>query len=213
MFKDRRDAGKELSKELSHLRDENPFVLVVPRGGVPVGFEIAKALQSDFSLVISRKLPFPYNPESGFGALAEDGSSVILSQAFSIFSPETIEEIKNEQRKEIKRRIQVLRGGRPLPQIGNRVVILVDDGIAMGSTIRAAIKLIAKQNPKSLIVASPVSSPEVGKALEEKEVVDEVVILEQPQYFRAVAQVYENWRDISDYEVISIMKEWQREKA
>ena len=213
MFKDRRDAGKELSKELSHLRDENPLVLVVPRGGVPVGFEIAKALQSDFSLVISRKLPFPYNPESGFGALAEDGSSVILSQAFSIFSPETIEEIKNEQRKEIKRRIQVLRGGRPLPRIANKVVILVDDGIAMGSTIRAAIKLIAKQNPKSLIVASPVSSPEVGKALEEKEVVDEVVILEQPQYFRAVAQVYENWRDISDYEVISIMKEWQREKA
>ena len=213
MFKDRRDAGKELSKELSHLKDENPLILAVPRGGVPVGFEIAKALQSDFSLVISRKLPFPYNPESGFGALAEDGSSVILRQAFSIFSPETIEEIKNEQRKEIKRRIQVLRGGRPLPQIGNRVVILVDDGIAMGSTIRAAIKLIAKKNPKSLIVASPVSSPEVGKALEEKEVVDEVVILEQPQYFRAVAQVYENWRDISDYEVISIMKEWQREKA
>jgi len=213
VFKDRRDAGKELSKELSHLRDENPLVLVVPRGGVPVGFEIAKALQSDFSLVISRKLPFPYNPESGFGALAEDGSSVILSQAFSIFSPGKIEEIKNEQRKEIKRRIQVLRGGRPLPQIGNRVVILVDDGIAMGSTIRAAIKLIAKKNPKSLIVASPVSSPEVGKALEEKEVVDEVVILEQPQYFRAVAQVYENWRDISDYEVISILKEWQREKA
>lgn len=212
MFTDRKDAGKALSKKLLHLRSENPLVLAIPRGGVPVAYEIAKALQSDFSLIISRKLPFPHNPESGFGALAEDGSSVILDQAFSIFSPETIETIKKEQKKEIKRRIQVLRGGRPLPKISDRVVILVDDGIAMGSTIRASIKLIAKQDPKSLIVASPVSSPEVCKALKEKATVDQVVILEQPRYFRAVAQAYENWRDIPDYEVISIMNEWQRIK-
>lgn len=213
MFIDRKHAGKELSKKLSHLRDENPLVLAIPRGGVPVGYEIATALQADFSLIIASKLPFPYNPESGFGAIAEDGSCVILNQAKSIFSPVTIDMIKEEQKIEIKRRIQVLRGGNPLPEITGRTVILVDDGIAMGSTMRAAIKLINKRNPKSLIVAAPVSSPEVARALEDKNAVDETVILEQPQYFRAVAQVYENWRDIPDHEVISIMKEWQREKA
>lgn len=213
MFKDRKDAGRALSKKLLHLQGENPLVLAIPRGGVPVAFEIAKVLEADFTFVVVRKLPFPYNPESGFGAIAEDGSSVVLNQAYSIFPPRTIEIIKDEQKKEIKRRIQVLRGGKPLPEITNRIVILVDDGIAMGSTMRAAIKLVKNRNPKSLIVASPVSSPEVGRALKMKNAVDEVVILEQPQYFRAVAQVYENWRDIPDHEVLEIMKEWQKEKA
>jgi len=213
VFKDRKDAGKALSKKLLHLRGENPIVLAIPRGGVPVAYEIAKALEADFTFVVVRKLPFPYNPESGFGAIAEDGSSVVLNQAYSIFPPRTIEIIKDEQKKEIKRRIKVLRSGKPLPEINNRIVILVDDGIAMGSTMRAAIKLIKKRDPKSLIVASPVSSPEVGRALQMKNAVDEVIILEQPQYFRAVAQVYENWRDIPDHEVLEIMKEWQKEKA
>lgn len=212
MFKDRKHAGRELSKKLSHLRAVNPLVLAIPRGGVPVGYEIAKALQADFSLIIVRKLPFPYNPESGFGAIAEDGSSIILNQAKSIFSSETIETIIEEQKKEIKRRRQVLRGGHPIPEISDRTVILVDDGIAMGSTMLAAIEMIKNQKPKSLIVAVPVSSPEIGRAIDNQRAVDETIILEQPRYFRAVAQVYENWRDIPDYEVISIMKEWQRGK-
>jgi len=212
VFKDRKHAGRELSKKLLHLRAVNPLVLAIPRGGVPVGYEIAKALQADFSLIIVRKLPFPYNPESGFGAIAEDGSSIILNQAKSIFSSETIETIIEEQKKEIKRRIQVLRGGNPLPEIANRTVMLVDDGIAMGSTMLAAIEMIKNQKPKSLIVAVPVSSPEIGRAIDNQGAVDETIILEQPRYFRAVAQVYENWRDIPDYEVISIMKEWQRGK-
>ena len=213
MFIDRKDAGKKLSQRLLHLKGEFPLVLAIPRGGVPVAYEIAKALQADFSLVIARKLPFPHNPESGFGAIAEDGSSVILDQAYLIFSPESIEIIKEEQKKEITRRIQVLRGGRKLPEITNRTIILVDDGIAMGSTIRAAIKLIEKRDPKSLIIAVPVSSPEVAKALKEKAAVDETVILEQPQYFRAVAQVYKNWRDIPDHEVLAIMEDWHMEKT
>jgi predicted phosphoribosyltransferase len=212
VFKDRKHAGRELSKKLLHLRAVNPLVLAIPRGGVPVGYEIAKALQADFSLIIVRKLPFPYNPESGFGAIAEDGSSIILNQAKSIFSSRTIERIKEEQKKEIQRRIQVLRGGNPLPEIANRTVMLVDDGIAMGSTMLAAIQMIKNQKPKSLIVAVPVSSPEIGRAIDNQGAVDETIILEQPRYFRAVAQVYENWRDIPDYEVISIMKEWQRGK-
>ena len=213
MFIDRKHAGRELSNKLLYLKDENPLVLAIPRGGVPVGYEIAKALQADFSLIIVRKLPFPYNPESGFGAIAEDGSGVILNQAKSIFSAETIETIIEEQKLEIKRRIQVLRGGLPLPEITGRTVILVDDGIAMGSTMLAAIKLIKKRDPKSLIVTAPVSSPEVGRALDKNNAVDDAVILERPQFFRAVAQVYENWRDIPDHEVLDIMKQWKIEKT
>lgn len=213
MFIDRKHPGRELSKKLLYLKDKNPLVLAIPRGGVPVAYEIAKALQADFSLIIARKLPFPYNSESGFGAIAEDGSGVILNQAKSLFSGETIETIIEEQKVEIKRRIQVLRGGHPLPQITGRTVILVDDGIAMGSTMLATIKLINKRDPKSLIVAAPVSSPEVGRALDKNKAVDDLVILERPQFFKAVAQVYENWRDIPDHEVLEIMKEWKSEKA
>lgn len=213
MFIDRSHAGKELSKELSHIQDLIPLVLAIPRGGVPVGYEIAKALNADFSLIMARKLPYPYNPESGFGAIAEDGSCIILSQAKSIFSTGTIETIKEEQFREIKRQINILRGGNPLPEMTNRTIVLVDDGIAMGSTIRVSIRLIANRKPKSLIVAVPVSSPEVGKSLDEENAVSERIILEQPRYFRSVAQVYENWRDIPDHEVLSIMKEWKKENA
>lgn len=212
MFIDRSHAGRELSKKLTHIRDFSPLVLAIPRGGVPVGYEVAKALNADFSLIMAKKLPYPYNPESGFGAIAEDGSCVILSQAKSIFSIGTINKIKEERLWEIKRQIRIFRGGYPLPEMNSRTIVLVDDGIAMGSTIRVSIRLIANHNPKSLIVAVPVSSPEVGKSLDVENAISETIILEQPRYFRAVAQVYENWREIPDHEVISIMKEWRKKE-
>lgn len=183
--------------------------LAVPRGGVPVANEIVKNLNINFSLIITRKLPFPNYPESGFGAIAEDGSTVILEQAAASLPENVVKEIIKEQKEEINRRIRILRGGRPLPELANKIVILVDDGIAMGSTMRASIKLCKKRNPLKLVVASPVSSPEVARAFEKSDSVDETIILEQPRYFRAVAQVYAYWRDIPDHEVISIVKEWQ----
>ena len=210
MFMDRRDAGKQLAKELTRYQDRDALVLAIPRGGIPVAFEVARRINAELSLIIARKLPFPNNPESGFGAIAEDGSMVILQSAIVNLSNENIDAIIDAQKKEIQRRIKILRGGHPLPKLNERIVILIDDGIAMGSTMRASIKMCAKSSPARLVVASPVGSPELARALRQKEAVDEVVILEQPKYFRAVAQVYQHWRDIPDHEVLHIMSEWNR---
>lgn len=209
MFADRTDAGKQLAKELEEYKNQNALVLAIPRGGVPVGFEIAKHLVAELSMIIARKLPFPYNPESGFGAVAEDGSTIILKAAAANLSQEIIASIIEDQKQEIKRRIKILRGGQPLPNIVDRTVILVDDGIAMGSTMRASIETCKKKHPGRLIVASPVGSPEVTRAITLKKVVDETIILEKPKFFRAVAQVYEKWHDVADHEVLAIMNEWQ----
>jgi len=210
MFTDRRDAGKILAKKLNHYQDSNPLVLAIPRGGVPVAYEVAKRIDGDLSLVIARKLPFPNNPEAGFGAIAEDGSTVLMRSAVANLTTEMIETIVKAQKEEIQRRIKILREGQPLPRIADRIVILVDDGIAMGSTMRASIKMCKKFTPSKLVVASPVSSPELARALHHFKVVDEVVILEKPKFFRAVAQVYVHWRDIPDHEVLEIMHEWEK---
>lgn len=211
MFADRTDAGKQLAKELEKYKNQDALILAIPRGGVPVGFEIAKYLDAEFSMIIARKLPFPYNPESGFGAVAEDGSTIILRAAAANLSKEMITSIIEDQKQEIKRRIKILRGGQPLPNMEDRTVILVDDGIAMGSTMRASIKTCKNMHSGRLIIAAPVGSPEVARAIKFKEVVDETVILEKPKFFRAVAQVYEKWHDVADHEVLAIMNEWQKQ--
>ena len=131
MFEDRRDAGKQLAQELEAYRDEGVLVLAIPRGGVEVGYQVAKHLDADLSLLIVRKLPYPDQPEAGFGALAEDGSTVILRDATRWLSEETINRVIDEQRREIERRLAVLRRGEPLPDLTGRTVILVDDGIGM----------------------------------------------------------------------------------
>ena len=205
MFNNREDAGKQLAEQLLPYRSDLTIVLAIPRGGVPVAFEVASRLQAQFSLIICRKLPFPHNPEAGFGAVAEDGSTIIMPGPSAYIPKDNIEAVIEDQKKEIARRIKILRGGQPFPNLHGRIVILIDDGIAMGSTMRAAIKLCTKHNPEKLVVGSPVSSPEVAHFLEQKEEVDNVIILERPQYFRAVAQVYEEWCDVPDHEVLDIM--------
>ena len=139
MFKNRKDAGEKLANALEKYRIENPLILAIPRGGVEVGLQVAKRLNADISLIIARKLPFPDNPEAGFGAVAENGSTFFIEDLHSWFPEETIERIKSQQIDEIKRRVKALRGGTPLPEIKGKTVILIDDGIAMGSTMRAAI--------------------------------------------------------------------------
>lgn len=207
MFTNRKDAGKKLAEKLKSIGGNQVLVLAIPRGGVPVGYEIAKELNAEFSLLITRKLPFPDHPEAGFGAVAEDGSTVILREASANISRDVINTIIKSQTEEIQRRIKILRGGCPLPPFEKRTIILVDDGIAMGSTMRASIKMCAKRNPNQLIVAAPVASPEITRALKIMDDVDETIILENPRFFYAVAQVYEDWYDVPDHEVINIMKE------
>ncbi len=207
MFDDRKDAGQQLAQALETYRDRHPLILAIPRGGVEVGYQVARHLNAEFSLLITRKLPFPTNPESGFGAIAEDGSTFIYPTAAARIPREEIERIVTYQKEEIERRIEVLRSGKELPNLNNRVVILVDDGIAMGSTMRASIRLCQNQKAGHVVVAVPVAGERSIRDI--KPLVDDMVVLESPPYFRAVAQVYRHWRDVSDQEVLKIMEKWR----
>ena len=209
MFEDRKDAGEKLARALEEYRGKNVLVLAIPKGGVEVGYQVAKYLKADFSILVSRKLPFPDNPEAGFGAVAEDGSTFINQDAARWLSERIIDEIVRVQKQEIVRRIAVLRKGKPLPEMVNRTVVLVDDGIAMGSTMRVSIMLCKNRGAGKTVVAVPVSGERVAKEI--AEMVDEIIVLEQPRFFRAVAQVYRNWYDVSDREVIEIIERLQQE--
>ena len=192
-----------MARALEKYRREDVLVLAIPRGGVEVAYEVAKYLGAEPALLVARKLPYPRNPEAGFGAVAEDGSTFIFEGAASRLDHERIEKIKKEQLREIIRRIDVLRKGKPLPEISGRTVILVDDGLAMGSTMRAAVMLCKNKNAAKVVVAVPVAGREVANEI--AATVDELVVLEVPPFFRAVAQVYRNWYDVGDEEVLEIM--------
>jgi putative phosphoribosyl transferase len=210
MFKDRADAGTKLAKALESYRGQNVLVLGIPRGGVETAYYVAKYLNCDFSVIVSRKLPFPDNPEAGFGAITEDGSTFVFEHFKGYLPNRVVQRIIEEQKQEIKRRVAAFRQSQPLPNMEGRTAIVVDDGIAMGSTMRAAIMLCRNKSAAKVVVASPVAAPEtVG---EFKEIADDVVILETPEYFQAVAQVYLNWYDLSDDEVLAILGRLQKPK-
>ncbi|MDY0194703.1 MAG: phosphoribosyltransferase [Sulfurovaceae bacterium] len=204
MLKNRKDAGQKLAIALQKYKIDDALVLAIPRGGAELGYEIAKAFGYDLSLIICRKLPYPYNPESGFGAIAEDGSIFIDQRAASNLDDQEIEQIIADQSEEIQRRIMTLRNGKPLPSLKGRTVILVDDGIAMGSTMHVAVALCKKQEAEKIIIAVPVAG--ASAIAKFSPIVDEMVVLESPYNFHAVAQVYEDWYDVSDEEVLEILR-------
>lgn len=188
MFKDRKDSDQKLAVALQTYKEKDHLVFAIPRGGVELGYEVFKVVDADFSLLICRKLPFPFNTESGFGAMAEDSSLYINELAAASVSHKEIEQIIIHQRLEIKKRIQTLRGRKPLPSIKGRSVILVDDGIAMGSTMHIAVELCRKKGAKRIIVAVGVASLQ---AIEKySQIADKVVVLESPVNFYAVVKVY-----------------------
>jgi len=204
MFTDRKDAGKKLAAALEKFKGTDAMVLAIPRGGVEVGFYVAEHLELPLFPVVSRKLPYPDNPEAGFGAIAEDGSTFIFEDALGWLSKGEIEEIKRRQIDEIGRRVRVFRAGKPLPPLEGRTILLVDDGIAMGSTMRASIKLCRNQKAAKVVVASPVAGPDTVREM--VRLADEAVVLETPAFFQAVAQVYRHWQDVPDEEVAAFLK-------
>lgn len=204
MFKDRKEAGKKLAVRLKDYKSKDLIVLAIPKGGIEVAKEVAISLDAPFDILISRKLPLPFDPEAGFGAVAEDGSIFIFSDVYQWLSDSQISEIKKEQINEIKRRIGVLRRNRPLKNIKDKTVIIIDDGLAMGSTMRVSIELCKNKGAKKIIVAVPVAGPEVASEIEK--MVDELIVIEMPEHFRAVAQVYENWYDVSDEDAIDMLE-------
>jgi predicted phosphoribosyltransferase len=204
MFIDRTDAGIQLGKALLQYKGPDTIVLAIPRGGAEVGYQVAKTLDAPLSLIIARKLPLPWSPEAGFGAVAEDGSIWLVPGFRSYLMPDTVEEIIAGQTAEVRRRIDMLRAGLELPDIKGRTVILVDDGIAMGSTMRASVQYCRNQEAGKVVVAAPVTGRDT--AGEMKGIADDVVILKLPPSFRAVAQVYRKWYDVPDEEVLEIME-------
>jgi predicted phosphoribosyltransferase len=209
MFRDRQDAGSQLGETLAGYAGTEALVLAIPRGGVEIGYEIARSLKLDFSAVVSRKLPFPDNPEAGFGAIAEDGAIWLNPEARYV--PRQMQErIIREQKEEIRRRIEVYRGGQPLPPFEGRTVILADDGIAMGSTMRVSVMFCRNRNAGRVIVAVPVIGAD--QAEEFRALADEFHTLTIPLNFYAVTQVYENWYDMRDDEVLGILARYQKEK-
>lgn len=210
MFRDRKDAGEKLAQALMKFENQGVVVIGIPRGGVEVAYHVARALKADFTMIISRKLGHPENPELAIGAIAEDGSLYLSDLAESVDQGD-LYKVLSREREEIRRRIQELRDGRPLPDLANKVVVLVDDGIATGATIYATIKLCRNQHAARVIVAAPVSSSQSMEKL--RKLVDEVCILEVPEMYWAVSQVYKSFTNLEDSEVRNIMKQWEMEQV
>lgn len=205
MFEDRAWAGAQLAKKLKKYKD-SPIILALPRGGVVVGFEIAKALNVPFDVIISRKLGAPHNPEFGIGAISEEDSIILDKPTVASLgiTKEEVQSIKDTQQIEMKRRIDLYRNGKPLPELTNKTVILVDDGLATGVTARAAIESIKKLKPKQIIFAAPVCSYETVQMI--KSQISAVVCTITPHNLVAISLYYRNFPQITDEKVVEILQ-------
>ena len=202
-FKNRRDAGEQLGRYLKpKYGGQHPLVIGIPRGGVEVGFYVAETLKAEFGLVVSRKLGFPGNKELGFGAVSEESEIYVSAIGRELLDAGTIEDIIDKQLTEVRRRAELYRGGLPLPDMAGRVVILVDDGIAMGVTLVPVIRLCQKKKAKKVIIAAPVSGNNYDIHLNRA---DAVEVLVQPEDFYGVGQVYDRFGDFTDEEVLSLL--------
>jgi predicted phosphoribosyltransferase len=209
MFKDRKDAGEKLGRALEKYHDVNPLVLGIARGGAETAYYVAKYLNAEMSIVITRKLGYPYNPEVAFGAVAEDGSLYISTAAGQNPSSEEMNDVLEDEKQEILRRIEKLRRGKPLPDMKGRTVILTDDGIATGATLFASIELCKKMKAGKIVVAAPIAGGRMEPILVKK--VDDVIILEKPTFYNSVSQGYEEFDNLTDEEVLEFMDKWNRE--
>jgi putative phosphoribosyl transferase len=201
-FADRNEAGRALARELSHYADRSDVVvLALPRGGLPIGFEIARALRAPLDVFLVRKLGVPGYEELAMGAIASGGTRVVSEQLVENLhiSAEQIEEVAEFEGRELERRERAFRRGQPPVLVTDRICILVDDGLATGSTMRAAVMALKKQNPKHIIVAVPVAAAET--CAEFQSLVDELVCLYTPEPFMAVGRWYDDFAQLSDEEV------------
>ena len=206
VFKDRREAGRRLAEKLMRYKGSNTMVMAIPAGGVPVAAEIVKALQLPAELLIVRKIQLPDNPEAGFGAVGPDGEMILNEPWVAQLHLAEYEIIAQKQKTidNIKKREQIFRKGRPYPDLKGKTVILVDDGMASGYTMLAAIGFTRRLESSKVITAVPTSSNKTVDFILPQ--VDELVCLNVRRgYYFAVADAYENWYDLDDEEVLSII--------
>lgn len=207
VFQDRKDAGIRLAGSLTLYRNKmDVIVLGLPRGGVTVAHEIAGALHCPLDILIVRKIGFPGDPELAVGAVSETGSVVFNEDIVSRYrvSREYLEQETARQQKEIARRIVLYRGGKGIPPLAGKTVILVDDGVATGATVKAAISTLKQEKIAKLVVALPVASQEAEREIAPR--VDEWVCLQAPAGFRSVGQYYSDFTQVEDDEVVAMLK-------
>ena len=211
-FHDRRHAGRVLAEALEDYRGRpNLLVLALPRGGTPVAFEVAHALDALLDIFVVRKIGFPGHEEYAIGAIASGGVRVMNPLPGATVSPEAIAKVVAREEAELTRREQFYRGTRPAVSVAGRTVIVVDDGLATGSTMQAALIALRQQRPLHLAVAVPVGAREAREMLRQK--ADDVVCVAAPEPFRAVGVWYEAFAQTSDEEVTALLDEARRERA
>ena len=218
-YRDREDAGQVLAAAVrleldAKLPAGKPLVLAIPRGGVPVGRDVAAALVADLDIVVPRKLGAEGNPEYAIGAVMQDGTLYLNPEALSITgaSPEYIEAEKSREMKEAGRRLEAYRGGRREPALAGRVVIVVDDGIATGATMIAALRWVRSRGARVVVAAAPVAPPDTVEELRQE--ADSVVCPHTPEPFYAIGAFYDSFVQVSDEEVKEMLREyWQQRPA
>lgn len=211
-LKDRTTAGRMLAESLHHLAGRTDLVvLALPRGGVPVAFEVADALGAILDLMVVRKLGAPGQEELAMGAIASGGVRLLNHDVVRALNVDegTIDRVAQREQQELERRERAYRGDRPWPGLRGQCVILSDDGLATGATMRAAVTAVRKQEPARMVVAVPVAPPDTVEMLKRK--VDEVACLATPEPFLAIGRWYEDFRQVSDDEVRDLLaRAWRQ---
>ncbi|MGR4878677.1 phosphoribosyltransferase [Streptomyces sp. LARHCF249] len=215
-FLDRKDAGRQLAARLTELRDAQGWadlvVLALPRGGVPIGAEVASALGAPLDVLVARKIGAPGQPEAGIGAIAGDDPPFFDRRALQLLdiTPDELAEDVARERAELHRRERLYRKNRPEPVLRDRTVILVDDGLATGVTAHAALRRVRAEHPARTILAIPVCSTRSAEELRRE--ADQVVCLQPHQYLHAVGVWYEDFAQVPDREVVDILERRQADR-
>lgn len=205
-YRNRENAGQDLAKRLkTYVNRPDGVVLALPRGGINVAFEVAKALNLPLDVVVVRKLGVPDQPELAMGAIASGGVRVLNQELLhqSHISDERVESVAQEEGKELERQERLYRNGRPAAVLKHKTIILIDDGLATGATMRAAVNAIKEQNPKQIIIAVPVATPSMCQELESE--VDEIICLKTPEPFISVGTWFDDFSQTTDEEVIQLL--------
>ena len=205
-FADRTEAGRLLAARLEHLRDQLPVVLGLPRGGVPVAYEVARALDAPLDVIVVRKLGVPWLPELAMGAIGEGGSRVLIDEETlrrAGITDELLGDVERRESVELRRRADAYRAGHVMVPIDGRTVIVIDDGIATGSTVRAACQVVAQRGAARVVLAAPVLPNELISPL--RAVADEVVWLCAPESMLAVGNWYDDFSQLTDREVVELL--------
>jgi predicted phosphoribosyltransferase len=209
-FENRHDAGRKLAAELDDYSNRSAIVLAIPNGGVPVALEVASAINAELDIIVCRKIPIPLTPEGGFGAIADDGTTVLNDAAVKRtgLNKQQIDYEAGKVRSEIKQRSILYKGDRPLVRINGRTVIVIDDGVASGITMLAAVASARHRHPREVVVAVPAAPAHAVSRLEE--VADRVVTCAMANVLRfRISDYYHYWHDLSDSEVIRYLNQWR----